>query len=228
MGKRCVRVLVPSVAGLLIGVGTITLTPTAFAAGHDYADCDGFGWCAPDNSGHTWCFGASTDGAQDLRASMRWAINNMTNTTQMSDQELDACNDTTDVKWQRVDVEGSARGRYSCQDEPRRPRVCTEAEVRIRPEAIQQDLEDSGDGNPEPGELDLNRDKTVCHELGHSLGFDHHDLSYFQGPGPDHQKDCTVAGHVELDSGLWRRYNDRHRQLLNDELDSRVGAQDEL
>jgi len=195
------------------------------AAADDYArlcsDGNQTTGCAPDNDLHIWCFGGQFSG-EDLRASMRWAINNMANNTVMRESQAGNCASDTDVRWQEVDsLPVGVQGVYVCTDEvgPGHPRQCAAADARIDTSEIQRVGNDSdfvgSDGNMEPGELDLNRDRVTCHELGHSLGFQHHHRPYYEPPDA-HDKDCMYSDWAEPDSGLWRRYNDHHRDHIRD------------
>lgn len=75
------------------------------------------------------------------------------------------------------------------------------------------------DGNSENGELDLNRDMSACHELGHSIGFGHHwvDSGYFNQNSPDCLRNDWLEPEV---NGAWRDYNGDHRAHINGYISS--------
>ena len=57
---------------------------------------------------------------------------------------------------------------------------------------------------------------SACHELGHSLGFRHQDLPYYQ----DFAEDCMRNPWLEWDlrNDGWRDYNGDHRDHINAHL----------
>jgi len=200
---RTLRLVLGTIVTVLaLVLGSVVVSATVQA--DQYIDCqiEGSGGphdgvCGPDDDTHYWCFGGSTDGDEDLKGSFRWSIANMETLTQMNAINQDQCRNYTDVRFQEIDLEGTVRGRYACtKGVQNKPQRCAAADMRVDTQRIQYEVNNSGDGNSEPGELDLNRDKTACHELGHSLGFFHHDPGFYEGPGGDPQKDCMVSGHL--------------------------------
>lgn len=62
----------------------------------------------------------------------------------------------------------------------------------------------------QPTDLTINLKKTACHEIGHTIGFEHHPPAYY----PDNPRDCMRSGNIgeTLD---WLRINDHHSAHIN-------------
>lgn len=182
------------IASALIGIASASLAPLAIA--DPWGGCEpGDGGCKPDNTGHTFCFTDSMDNDPRVRDAANYAMNNMDQQTQLYELRT-MCTDQTDAVFREVNLVG-LRGEYECLDlAPDGPNTCNRAAIRIDNTQIIQD-------GPE-GKEQLNREKTACHEVGHSLGMAHHVSPY---------DDCMVNGRVSQDH---RDYNQHHREHIND------------
>lgn len=81
--------------------------------------------------------------------------------------------------------------------------MCNRASVTFDVWVISDELE-------EPGDLEINLKKTSCHEIGHTIGFEHHPPSYY----PDHEQDCMRSGNIG-EALAWLRINDHHSAHIN-------------
>lgn len=157
--------------------------PVPPANADSFALCSGATGCLPDNKDHTYCWSADFQQHAVMRDAGNYAMSNMVSQTTYSKTFVSECTELTDVVWIRDPTLGAGvRGAYECQafnsaDE------CEWSHVWLNP----SELDD-----------DLNRNKTACHELGHSLGLTHHDPPF---------GDCMVSGAVT--SGH-QQYNDHH------------------
>lgn len=150
--------------------------------------------CLPDGTYHTWCFGPTMDGNANLQNAVQYAMTNMVEQTQMTENKDNSCDSSTDVVWQERDLVG-LRGEHECLERVSgSPNKCAHSAARLDGDAITAD-------SPQGAEQ-LNREKTSCHELGHTLGLNH-----------DYpQDDCMVLGAVAAGH---RTYNDHHREHVN-------------
>lgn len=185
------------ISALLMLTGLVLLScPAGSAAADEYAIGPVRGGWKPDNIDHYWCFGSSMAGKDLVKASYRKALDNMVAQTKMREFRDDGCGPTqTDVIFQERDLSG-ARGAYYCDNmaDPY-PDRCARAIVVMD---INQIIIEAS-----PGDVEKNRDKTACHELGHSLGFTHH-LPEYDG--------CMVRGNITYGH---QQYNDDHRNHIN-------------
>lgn len=204
-----------------IGILLLSVTLAPKATADSFGEClNGQNPCLPDDATHIWCFGESTLGPdrEAMRGSIRYAIDTMDAQTQMVDYQTSACSSTTDVRWLdggnlTIDVLGQANCTSSTG------RECNATNIRIHMDshywwANRRDDSFLTDGNEEPGEIDLNRDMTACHELGHTIGFvHHHDLSWYD----THDNDCMRSPwlEAELANNGWRNYNGHHIDHIN-------------
>lgn len=100
-------------------------------------------------------------------------------------------NTETDVAWWEGQIDGPVRGQTFCEDFDTH---CDQFFVTIDYNYIVQ----NSDPDPE------NVKKTICHELGHTVGLTHG--SEYGG--------CMVSGAVNGDV-QWRRYASHHRNHIN-------------
>jgi hypothetical protein len=143
--------------------------------------------CVPDNFEHTYCWGNSFDG-QSVRDAAHYGMSNLDQQTQYDRNFLGGsanCSSTTDVVWREFN-DPTLRGRYDC--------TATNGSSECEHSIIFM--------NPANLANQLNKDKTACHEIGHSGGLSH----------SDNVNDCMISGHVSQNH---RDYNDHHRTHLN-------------
>lgn len=160
--------------------------PWSSAAADGFALCygsEGQSGCLPDNKEHTYCWSDTFEQYVVMTDAGSYAMSNMVSQTTYTKTFISDCTQLTDVVWIRdPNLGAGTRGSYQCQafntaDE------CEWSHVRLNPTLLNNDL---------------NRNKTACHELGHSLGLTHHAAPY---------SDCMVSGAVT--SGH-QHYNDHH------------------
>ncbi|WP_139177261.1 hypothetical protein [Geodermatophilus siccatus] len=163
----------------------------------------------PDNFTHTYCFDGSgwTSEWQNLVHGRMANLDTQTSYTDLFPQP-GPCANITDVWFQLSTTMGtSTRGDYECRLWNNGPdgkpdsgdERCESAIIRI---------------NSRAGVLtdDQERRKTICHEIGHSVGLKH-------GNNPanntNHEyNDCMKNGTVP-DGNIWRQYNDHHVDHAN-------------
>ncbi len=160
----------------------------------------------PDNFTHTYCFngGGWTAAWQNL---VHGRMANLDTQTSYTDQwpQPGPCADITDVYFQLSTTAtlGTTRGDYRCRlwnnGVDGRPSSgderCESAIIRI---------------NSSTGVLtsDHQRRKTICHEIGHSVGLAHGtDTTTFYN-------DCMLTGAV-AEGTQWEQYNLHHRNHAN-------------
>lgn len=131
------------------------------------------GWVT-DGNPHRWCYGDSTVGYPTLRDSMAYAINNLDSQTEVNSPDSEACSAEVDIKFARGSADGG-RGLWQCvQYYYGSVDICYRSTITINTIQIQND------GGP----YELNLRKTTCHEVGHSVGLDHHAI------------DCMISGPI--------------------------------
>lgn len=189
---------------------------TVSLIGIQQVDADTWGTHAvglkPDGPRHTWCFADSMAGHDGYKDAAQWAMNTMTKLTHMWGDKQACGGGETDVIFREqhpITAFPGARGATHCEDYANyNNNVCNRAFVTL-------DVSVISDQGPEPSDLTMNLKKTSCHEIGHTLGFEHHPPDYY--PGPDHEQDCMRSGPIGEVAG-WLRYNDHHRAHINDYL----------
>lgn len=204
-------------AGLLSALALVA-PPTAQA--DDFAQCVGGGMpCGPDDRTHYFCYGSSVQGPDraDMRGSIQFAMDTMDSQTVMADA-LHTCISSTDVRWlDGGTLSQDVLGQATCQIvDGSNPRICQAGTARINISShywYGNNTVGGSDGVIEAGEIALNRDLTACHELGHTLGFTHHDLDWYQ----THDNDCMRNPWLEAEGANngWRNYNQHHIDHIN-------------
>lgn len=140
------------------------------------------GWL-PDGLQHTYCWGASfTQSA--FRSAANGRMNNLANQTVMNVLRHTSCGSTTDVRFELISGTTEPRGRYLCLN--RIGNVCTRARVQLNTTHLTNTV---------------NRLKTTCHEIGHSVGMTHGGTS-----------DCMRNGAVTTST---QTYNSHHVNHVN-------------
>lgn len=157
------------------------------------SNADSFGTCGPaspcipDSYEHTFCYGSSLDGQSNMKDAIQYAMGNMDDQTYYYKNFVSSCGSTTDVKWTDGNLGVHVYGNWTC------------------------DLGLNGDGYCEGGTAtvnitrldgELNKQKTSCHELGHSLGAMH----------DDNAADCMKNGPVEVGH---KTYSNHHIDHIN-------------
>jgi hypothetical protein len=164
----------------------------------------------PDGPRHTWCFTDSMAGHDGYKDAAQWAMDKMTELTDMWGDKQTCGGGETDVVFREQEpIIGSpgARGATQCADYADFIlNICNRAYVTLDVSVISDQL-------IEPDDLTMNLKKTTCHEIGHTLGFEHHPSDYY----PDHEQDCMRSGNIGAVAG-WLRYNDHHVAHINDYL----------
>jgi hypothetical protein len=166
--------------GVLVAAG---LAVTAGPVGADpYGGCNTTTGCRPDNRLHTYCFTTSMNNRPGLRAAANYAMGNLRD---QAGYRIDrqACNaGSLDIRFVS-NTAITARGDYLCLERlTPGSNTCARSRIRLNPNNLANDL---------------NRRKTACHEVGHSVGLQH----------GDRKSDCMRNGHVT--SGH-QRYNAHH------------------
>jgi len=159
MLRKSVPLAVVAAAGVLAGKHS--------AAANPYGDPDnniaGVG-TIPDNGSHLYCQG-SIDG-------VRWTVavdlmNYLENATDMSSVEGGSCSNVTDLRWDGRDgLPLGTSGAFTCLDFNAATNRCDAGRAQVNVTSIQNLAESSM--------VDYNIRKTMCHEMGHSVGLAHY------------------------------------------------------
>ena len=184
-------------SGLTSRAGAVALLALALAASaflHGKARADFF-WdqdcdpsaatpCTADNFEHTYCWADNYD-ASNLRDAASYAMQNLGQQTLFWRNFVTSCGPNIDIVWTRFS-DPTLRGRYDCVDAS--GPNCGKARVYMNPDNLVDQH---------------NKEKTACHEVGHSGGLSH----------ADDAGDCMITGFV---SQGHRTYTDHHVAHLND------------
>lgn len=140
------------------------------ANGDNCPNCPFSKGCVPDNYEHTYCYGANMAG-NGLQNAAGYSMSNFVTQTNYSKTYMNSCTNSTDVVFKRNDSMSGKRGRYTCM----LPRsgadyICLRARVELNSTLLANTL---------------NKNKTACHEVGHSGGLIH-----------GKPNDCMVSGTV--------------------------------
>lgn len=141
-----------AVAGCTAAAAVVA-APSAEA--DDYAEGYPDSGFRPDNSEHTYCWGANftnSTGRTNASGAMGWLD---TRSSPMYDTYMQPCSSNTDVRWIQ-DTDGAGDGEYLCEDLS--GDTCYRATAAIR----YAGMSSSNDWK-----------QTSCHELGHSVGLTH-------------------------------------------------------
>jgi len=181
----------------LFGFGAVLLSFLALPVGADvWGSASSSTGAHPDGSTHNYCWGAGFD------------VNLRDNVDEMFEDALDTPTDATaefkskckysgsgetDVVWMDADLPGLVRGQVFCEDYDHGH--CDQFYVTIDPTAI----------NVGPND-DADTDKTICHELGHTVG-----LSHGPGGGDGGADDCMISGERPSLYSRYERYSGHHK-----------------
>ncbi len=146
-------------AGLCLLAGSLTLAPPAGADPFGVGPPDA-GWLA-DNHDHDYCWSTGYNWTT-LRNSAIRSMEYLESSTDFEGGSLQTCNSGTDIYFQRYNTT-EYRGQYECFDRGGGNR-CDRAHVRI-----------SSNRSKLPA---AQRRKTICHEVGHTAGAEHHDSDW--------------------------------------------------
>lgn len=153
-----------------------------------------------DSALHTYCDAGLISTSVDNAAS---AMAYLDSATDMSDSS-EACQASTDVWFDSTNLPSPTRGQNTCVT--LNGSVCTSADVLVDENQIDSD----------EGSFDHNLNKTLRHEVGHSVG-----LSHYAGTAENPEEspvagtdDSMIGGGVD-DDGLWITYTQHHRDHIN-------------
>ncbi len=94
-----------------------------------------------------------------------------------------------------ADLPGSTRGKAPCEDYDNG--YCDQYYVTLDPAQINVGSNDDAD-------------KTVCHELGHTVG-----LTHGSGGGDGGTDDCMISGERPSTNSQYERYSSHHKEHIN-------------
>lgn len=189
---------------LMLNAGVVaTLLPKSSVFADSYAIGPTSGGWKGDNATHTYCFnGLDADSEANADAAMLHLDNNTDIT-----QSCIACSESTDARIESKDLAGNTRGDYSCRVTVVSGK-CGSARVRIDEDAI----------DAQNGDFEFNLDKTLRHELGHSVGLTHYSgdetFPAVQEGAVTDTDDCMVSGPVNGDS-QWVWYTTHRKDHIN-------------
>lgn len=142
-----------------INSGPLAEPAAAAIAAHCNEDNGG---CVPDGSPQTWCEASGFSAFAGLSSARSYSLDNMVTQTIYERQIADLngeCIAATDTIWVAdQNLPAGTRGTYQCLGF-NYGGYCSSSVISLNPD----ELTDT-----------LNRRKTACHELGHSLGLEHH------------------------------------------------------
>lgn len=150
----------------------------------------------PDGGNHSWCVGSGFN--HEWRAGQTMAL--IDDQTKVSSLKHSECKTKTDVVWKQgslLSEDGRAYGRAVCKAYA--SGKCDKYEITLDMVAINGGVNDTNQLK-----------KTMCHEVGHTLGLSHY--SKGSRPGSDSTDSCMLSGSVsQLTSTAWlTRYGKHH------------------
>lgn len=166
-----------------VTAGVVLASPAAADPFGNY-NGDGTG-PIPDSFNHTYCWSSGWTSGWNTYGN--YAMGNLDAQTSYYDTYDSTCDSATDILWQ-LNSSISARGDYVC-NAFNSSGYCSRATIRLNPSLLTDNQ---------------NRNKTACHEIGHSVGLQH----------GNSKTDCMINGAVS--SGTqWITYNSHHISHAN-------------
>ncbi|GAA4684769.1 hypothetical protein [Phytohabitans rumicis] len=169
----------------ILAIGVIALGGTLVAQPAAHATPFPELWLA-DSAGHAYCFVANFDNYPEHRSRVHWGMDRLDDQTQMTDI-FESCAPGTDIWFSRVDLPGNDRGQTSCQRWLAGEK-CDSAVIWIDFIEINEGSWDVED-----------QQKTVVHEIGHSIGLGHH--------SPSAHNCAMYVGEIPSNDLQWRSYH---------------------
>lgn len=177
------------VLALFAGAGVIA-APTAAYAVPAYPET----WL-PDSAGHAFCFNSSFNNFPEHRDRVRWGMNRLDDQTDMFDIE-ESCVSGTDIWFYRSDLPAGVRGQTQCI-------VWVTSGFRGDQARIDIDFIEINNGDNEVED----QQKTVVHEIGHSVGLGHHSPA---------EHDCAmIQGEIPSTAPVWRSFHAQDVDHIN-------------
>jgi hypothetical protein len=142
-------------------------------------------WLA-DSAGHAFCYTSTFNNYPEHRSRVAWGMDRLDDQTQMTDIQ-EGCAGGTDIWFSRADLPAGTRGQAQCQTWLGGNR-CDSANVWI--DFIELN---SGSNDVE------DQQKTVVHEIGHTVGLGHH--------SPSAHNCAMISGEIPSTSLTWRSFH---------------------
>jgi len=193
----------PWIVGLAGGVAA-TLLPKSIAQADTFSSGGGEAGVLADSLTHTFCRGSAPDAQWDNeQAAMAYLQAN----TVMNVAELNSCAATTDVRWDgRAGLGAGSRGEWGCLDYDAPSNVCDAARIRVFVGAI--------NANSPAGTEENNLNKTLRHEMGHSVGLRHYKTT--ATPCCPGTHDAMISGAID-NGAVWTVYSQHHKDHIDNE-----------
>ncbi len=151
-----------------------------------------------DNAGQDYC--TVVPWPSDWGTPFVEAMINLDTQTDMYDEYASSCGPQTDIQGVRSNSTAmpGARGDYQCLTFVSAGTVCDTGRVRVNVDVLTNYTQ---------------RRKTLCHEIGHSVGLQHY-TSASTGVVAGENNDCMKSGTVD-GAVWWIEYSQHHRDHIN-------------